>query len=103
LCEEVVGVLLGLLLLADLFLEAIDLRTDLRRSIISCSLTVSRSCPNGWSSCPGRVSHTLSVFLKVGYDLIHDFDIGMSLALRLSNLFGITAPLGDEVVATPRC
>jgi hypothetical protein len=39
------------------------------------------------------------MILPIGYDLIHNLYIRMSLPLRLANLFGVAAALGDEVLA----
>lgn len=41
---------------------------------------------------------TLPVVLKVLYDFVHNLDVRMSLALRLSDLLRVAAALGDEVV-----
>lgn len=41
---------------------------------------------------------TSAVILEQGNDLVHNLDIGEALALRFTNLFRVSAPLGDEVV-----
>jgi len=43
-------------------------------------------------------ARTLPVVLKILYDLVHDLDICVPLALRLSDLLRVAAALGDEVV-----
>lgn len=42
---------------------------------------------------------TPSVVLPVCDDLVYNFDVGISFSLRIANLFGVAAALGDEVVA----
>jgi len=58
-------------------------------------------------ACRGRVRHrcvrpgchTLAVILPVSYDLVDNLDICISFPLRLANLLGVAAALGDEVLA----
>ena len=51
------------------------------------------------AACRCWGAHTLPVILKILYDLIHNLDVRVSLALRLSDLLRVAAALGDEVVA----
>ena len=76
LSEEVVGALLGLLLLADLLLQAVYLRTDLCGSILC-----------------------LAVVLKQLDNLFYNLDGRMAFALRLADLLWVAAAFCDKVVA----
>lgn len=74
--EELIGALLGLLLLPDLLLQPVYLRANLRGGILC-----------------------LAVVLEQLDDLVDNLDGRMALALRLADLLWVTAALCDKVVA----
>jgi hypothetical protein len=76
LLQQLPGIFFGFFLLPNLFLLGVDLRSDLCRRVLR-----------------------LAVVFEVADDFVDDVDIGVAFALRVADLFGVAAALGDEVVA----
>lgn len=95
LLEQIIGVALGLLDLANLFLECVDLGLDLVGGVLGCAETRRQQHSLGSRR---HETLTLSVILEHGNDLVDDLFGSMASTLTLLDLLDVAAALGDKVV-----